>query len=146
MECLGLLADAICAANSHSRAGWTVTLYSNGLHLNVGSTEAYTLLDGQLRLLLEPGDGLDPKLSVFLRSSPYKSTPPGTQMLDVNTQAVPALLESVRGPFLSFVHGASVTKRGEPRRTPYYPTYSSGVVSYLSKFLGIELPTPDYSH
>lgn len=145
-ECLRLLADAICAANSHSRAGWTVTLYSNGLRFNVGSTEAYTLLDDQLRLLLDPGNGLDPKLSPFLRSSPYKSTPPGTQMLDVPTQKVPAFLESVRGPFLAFIHGASVTKSGKPRRTPYYPSYSSGVVSYLSKFLGTEIPSPDYSH
>ena len=99
-ECLGLLAEAIVAANSHSPAGWAVTLFSYGLRLNVGSTEAYALFGDKIRLLLDPGAGLGPELSPFLSSSPYRSAPPETQIFDAPAVTVPKYLQAVRSPFL----------------------------------------------
>jgi hypothetical protein len=143
-DCLGLLLDGINAAHSLSRAAWSVTLFSNGIRLNVGSVEAFTLLDGRVRLLLEPGGGLDLALSPFLSQTRYRSVPRETQLLEVPASELARLLQHARGPFLSFVRGASVTKRGKPRRTPYHPSFSPGVVSYLSVFLGTPVPTPQF--
>ena len=56
LSCLRILRAGIVAVHSRATAGWGVTLFSDGLRLNIGSTEAYTLAEGVIRVLILIGD------------------------------------------------------------------------------------------
>jgi hypothetical protein len=147
LSCLRILRAGIVAAHSRATAAWSVTLFSDGLRLNIGSTEAYTLREGVVRVLILVGDTTTVPAALLASSllpSPYKSTPPETQLFRTIPSRVVTVEPWLRDCFVNFALRASVTKTGEPRRTPYHPSHSAGVVSYLSTTLHEVVPTPDF--
>jgi len=118
-------------------------MFDNGFRLNVGSAEAYALSPGDVRLLLLLTDSAPPTLTgVSLSPSPYKSTPPGTQLFLASPTQVAALEAWSQQGLIAFVRLACVNKHGKPRNTPYHPSHSPGLVSYLSSAVGQDIPTP----
>lgn len=147
LSCLRILHAGIVAAHSRATAGWSVTLFSDGLRLNIGSTEAYTLHEGVVRVFILIGDTAKVPAALTASSlspSPYRSTPPGTQLFRAVPLRVVAVESWLRDCFVNFALKASVTRAGEPRRTPYHPSHSAGVVSYLSTTLNEVVPTPEF--
>lgn len=147
LSCMRILHAGIVAAHSRATAGWSVTLSRDFLRLNIGSTEAYTLREGVIRVLILVGDSSKVPAVLTestLRPSPYRATPPNTQLLRVIPMQVVSMEPWVRDCFANFALKASVTKDGKPRRTPYHPSYSAGVVSYLSTTLNAVVPTPEF--
>jgi hypothetical protein len=147
LSCLRILRAGIVAAHSRGTAGWSVTLFSYGLRLNIGSAEAYTLSERVVRVLILVGDTVKVPAALTASSfspSPYRSTPPNTQLLRAVPSRVAAVESWLRDCFVNFALKASVTRAGKPRRTPYHPSHSAGVVSYLSTTLNEVVPTPEF--
>lgn len=147
LSCLRILRAGMVAAHSRSAAAWSVTLSDDFLRLNIGSTEAYTLRAGVIRVLVLVGDSATVPSTLTpstLRPSPYRSAPPSAQLLRVAPSQVVSMEPWVRDCFVNFALKASVTKDGRPRGTPYHASHSPGVVSYLSTTLDEVVPTPKF--
>lgn len=143
---LGLLADAIEAAHAIHPASWAVTLFDQGLRLNVGRIETVVFGRTCAMLVLDSGQFTDDELDeIRLRHGPgaidvYASVR-GTVNCWLPYETDDAMLAEFRGALLPLVERAASQVRS---RTTYARTHSLGVVDYVAVAMGHELPEADY--
>jgi len=144
--CLNLLADAIVHAHRARPSGWSVSLFSNLVRFNAGKIRAHDIRAAQVHLVLATNALHEPARTAIenrtqTESDIYDSLP-GTTDAEFPADSLPDLLPLLHDAHLEIVERATTAVRD---RTPYYKSYSSGILAYLRDFLGRrDLPEPDY--
>ncbi len=139
-----LLASSIRLANDIGQATWSVTLHPDSIRLNVGPAEALSLWQDSLGICF---DGPRSTRSALRRAAidMYQKTPIYPSVSTTNCRAEPdagQLSEALRiigDGHAQFIRNAATTKKGLPRKTPYYTSYSPGVIRYLHQRTDPEL-------
>jgi hypothetical protein len=143
-RCLTFFADAIQQAHGLGEAKWSVTPRKRQVSLNVGKLLAVGLSKGRVYLGLPP-TRLPEALSGLLEShgvwDKEFSTFPTTQLIELSADSFLELLEQLRAPFADFLRIAADTAK----QPPVSRSHSPGVLAYLQKVVGRELPGPVYA-
>jgi hypothetical protein len=146
---LGLLADATVAAHDVNPASWAVTLFDNGLRLNVGQIETVIFRPDGAMLVLDSGHFSDDEIAQIRmdrslgRVSAYTYVQ-GTVNVDLPYDLGRSSLkphDQVRAALLSLVERAAERVH---TRTGYYRSHSPGVVEYVATVTGRRLREPEH--
>lgn len=142
-RCLAFFAEALTQAHALGEAKWSVTLRKRQVSLNVGKLLAVGLSKGRVYLGLPP-TRLSEDLATLLEAhgvwDKEFSTFPSTRLIELSAESFIEFLDQLRAPFADFLRIAAETAR----QPPVYRSHSPGVLAYLQKALGRELPAPVY--
>jgi hypothetical protein len=144
-----LLADAIECSHAVGGSTWGVTLFEDGLRLNVGQVEVLVIRPGGLYAVSGvPAEPLPGAVSTHVRvhrRGLYASVPGGQATWRVPYGVLPSVMPHLAPCHRAFVQRAATRASGKPRETPFKASFSSGVVDYLRTTLGRAVPFPDYA-
>jgi hypothetical protein len=137
------LAASIRVAHAAADASWEVTMFPDGVRLNVGQVETLTLRDDVIRfffrepLELRPGHGFQ----ITLTGSPiFPAVPVPSGICDVPPADVPSLPRAVREAHEAYIQSAASFKRV----SPFKKSLSPAVLEHVESVLGVQLPRPGY--
>jgi hypothetical protein len=143
---LEALARAIAHAHSVAPAAWTVTLYPEGIRLNVGRVETINIWHDELYFIVssvprELRDDLEP----YFEHHPYPSVPSSKQPIRLPAELVCVFLPLLKDGILEFIYRAGTTVSGKAvKGTPNGKSFSSGVPKFLAQELGVDVVFPTW--
>jgi hypothetical protein len=143
---LHLLGSAMHAADRVHRGSWAVTLFDDGLRLNVGTIETVVFRQYGAMLVLDSGHFSEEELHEIrmkrsLGSVDNYSSVRGTVNVTVKYGLDGEPFREARDALLSLVDRVASRVR---TRTTYARTHSSGVVEYVRRATSQPLTQPDY--
>jgi hypothetical protein len=147
---LSLLADLIERANRASVKAWNLTLFSNGIRLNVGQIEVFTLFDFRpVTANFRIDDGLLSAVGreefrlvgAEIRGPNIYKTAPQVLIAEVPLVGVQRVSGILLSPAFKVVDAAAARR---PGRLFWWRSHSPGAIRYLGEFLGRDLPQPSY--
>ena len=143
--CARLLADSILTAHQISTFCWSVTLFQDGIRLNVGPVEVLVLSSDNVFLVISDSDDgrfNDGEYHNFIKPSEvhYTSVPINQRLCDVPPAIIEKFYPQVVENHRDFIQIAA--RRRD--RTLWESSFSLGVILYLNNLLQVSLPTPAY--
>lgn len=145
LGCCRLLRSTIESANAQAPSSWSPTLFTNLVRLNVGQAEVVVLRRGDVYLVLDRS-AVGPEDLAIAATMPggnrkgYSSVP-GDQV----TIAVPASRLEAIYPRFRAAHEAFIEKAARAKSaSPFWRSFSPGVVLFLRKELGEPVPMPAF--
>ncbi len=147
---LSLLADLIERANRASVKAWDLTLFTDGIRLNVGQIEVFTLFDFRpVRAHFRIDDGLLSAagreelrlVGAEIRGPNIYKTAPQVLIAEVPLIGIQRVSRILLSPALEVVDAAAARR---PGRLFWWRSHSPGAIKYIGEFLGRDLPQPSY--
>lgn len=143
LACAKALAASIHVAHEAADACWGVTMFPDGLRLNVGQVEVLTLTADEAKFLFKaPLDGqADLPFEIRVEDDPvFAAVPITSGVCFVPTADLASLPLTVRQGHGAFIRAAASYKRS----SPFKKSFSPAVLEHLEAALGLSMPRPSY--
>ncbi|HVC44361.1 MAG TPA: hypothetical protein VND20_06045 [Candidatus Binataceae bacterium] len=145
---LSLLAELIERGNRASVRAWGLTLSSNGIRLNVGPIEVFTLRDSVGPHFIIDNGSLSAAERVSLESAgaeiygpPVYRSVPQSVGVEIPIGGVQQAAGMLLPAALNLVEAAAARRPGQ---LSWWRAHSPGAIRYIGEFLGRDLPQPSY--
>lgn len=138
------LAASIRIAHAASDACWEITMYPDGLRLNVGQVETLTFWENGARFLYQSPLEIEADLryeTEETRIAFYAAVPIPSGVCWVDSPGIPSLQANLRQAHNLYIETAASFKRS----SPFKASHSPAVLEYLEFVLGTTLPRPSYT-
>uniref|UniRef100_A0A7C4KHU6 HNH endonuclease n=1 Tax=Anaerolinea thermolimosa TaxID=229919 RepID=A0A7C4KHU6_9CHLR len=144
--CARLLADCINAAHQISASCWTVTLFQEGVRLNVGPLEVLVLQQDSVYLIISDSDDGRFNNSKFHDSiTPSGVYYPSVPIYQRRCNVSPAEIKEFY-PLVAENHQDLIQRAARRRKeTSWKSNFSPGVILYLNNLLEVPVPWPAYA-
>jgi 5-methylcytosine-specific restriction protein A len=136
-------ARSVETADQCGKACWEVTLFRDGLRLNAGQVEVFTVFSDWSRLLFrgdiprEAVQGID----IIQNSEPvYRAVPVPSGVCVISTEAFKSLSPEIRAAHDAFIATAASLKK----RSPFKKHFSNPAMLAIENAIGRRLPRPSY--
>lgn len=145
LGCCRLLRSAIESANAQAPSSWSTTLFTDLVRLNVGQAEVVVLRRGDVYLVLDRS-AVGPEDLALAATMPggnrkgYSSVPGDQVTIAVPASRLEAIYPRFRAAHEAFIEGAARAKSA----SPFWRSFSPGVVLFLRKALGEPVPMPAF--
>jgi len=148
--CLALLADSIDCAHAVNAASWGVTLFPDHIRLNVDGIETNVLLHDRLYVVVDTDVLPDTALSTLGAAEAEYGRPTDTSYSTFPTArkfwtAASNLSRLREEAWRAHAHLVEHAARTVRVKCHFHHTHSPGVVRYLRRELGRDVPEPAYS-
>lgn len=137
------LSASIRIAHDAADGCWEVTMFPDGLRLNVGQVETLTCFEGGVRFLFQSPLHLGSELRFEVNRSDgpvYPSVPVPSGVCLVPSAELASLPIEVREAHETYIRSAASFKRV----SPFKGSFSPAALEYIELALGSPLPRPSY--
>jgi hypothetical protein len=150
LDYLNLLARSVTDAHRAKPSSWGITLFPEGVRMNVGMIEVCVLFQDQIRLVLDKEKVPDELWNIDgVEEYWYTLSPEDSLFISVDVSigcAFPAsqlskVLSLATDPHISLIKRAARTRRNPKTKVGHSP----GILTYLQSELKCTLPSPVYN-